>query len=232
MSIGAMTTLAAARDAGKPTKQDVGKSTSGEAEEPASLTDILVTQVPTELVAPYTAVTAAIVGAVGTPSKAVPNPDQLAGWRWLAFAILIVATVILIWEGKRRKSQAQDNPFPLLEVTGAVVAATGWAFALPGSPLIPYLHGTSQVLAPLIIAFAAVAATAMTASALQAPRDSAKANTESGGSGPIKRTGRFFVAARRRQQGYLRLQLLDAATATGTRMQYPCIPYRSAGTGA
>jgi hypothetical protein len=178
-----MTTLAATRDAGAPTKQDVGKSTSDKAEEPASLTDILVTQVPTELVAPYTAVTAAIVGAVGTPSKAVPNPDQLAIWRWLAFAILIVATVILIWEGKRRKSQAQGNPFPLLEVTGAVVAATGWAFALPGSPLIPYLHGTSQVLTPLIVAFAAVAATAMTASALQAPRASVKANTESGGAG-------------------------------------------------
>ena len=187
MSIGAMTTLAACRDVGTPTKQDVGKSPSGTAGEPASLTDILVTQVPTELIAPYTAVTAAIVGAVAAPSKAAPNPDQLASWRWLAFAILIVATVILIWEGKRRKSQAQGNPFPLLEVTGTVIAATGWAFALPGSPLIPYLHGTSQVLAPLIVAFAAVAATAVTASAMQAPRASAKANTESGGSGQSDR---------------------------------------------
>jgi hypothetical protein len=183
MSLGALTTLAAARDTRTPTKQDVGKSTRDKAQEPASLTDILVTQVPTELVAPYTAVTAAIVGAIAKPSKAVPNPDQLANWRWLAFAILIVATPILIWEGKRRKSQAKGNPFPLLEVTGAVIAATGWAFALPGSPLIPYLHGTSQTLAPLIVAFAAVAATAMTASALQAPRASAQVNARSGSPG-------------------------------------------------
>lgn len=172
MSIGALTSLAAVRDTRAPTKQDVGKSTAADkAQEPASLTDILISQVPTELVAPYTAVTAAIVGAVAKPSKAVPNPGQLTGWRWLAFAILIVATVALVWEGKRRKSEHSD--FPLLEITGAVIAATGWAFALPGSPLIPYLHGVSQTLTPLLIAFGAVAATAMTASALQAPRRSA-----------------------------------------------------------
>jgi len=168
MSIGALTSLAAVRDKRQPMKQDVGKSTPSQADAPASLTDILASQVPTELVAPYTAVTAAIVGAVGKPSKAVPNPDQLAGWRWLAFGILIVATVVLIWEGKRRK--AAGGPFPLLEVTGAVIAATGWAFALPGSPLIPYLNGSSQTLAPLIVAFAAVVATAVTAGALLAPR--------------------------------------------------------------
>jgi hypothetical protein len=172
MSIGALTSLAAVRDTGSPTKQDVGKSTApGKATEPASLTDILVSQVPTELVAPYTAVTAAIVGAVGKPSKAVPNPDQLVDWRWLAFAILIVATAVLIWEGKNRK--ASGGAFPLLEITGAVIAATGWAFALPGSPLTPYLHGAALTLTPLIVAFGAIAAASFTASALQAPRKSA-----------------------------------------------------------
>jgi hypothetical protein len=169
MSIAALTTLAAVRDNGRPTKQDVGKTTApGETKERASLTDILVTQVPTELIAPYTAVMAAIVGAVGKPSRAVPSPDQLAGWRWLTFAILIVATVVLTWEGKSRKSG--NKSFPWLEVTGALIAAAGWAFALPGSPLMPYLHGDSLVVTPLVIAFAAVAGTAMTASGLQEQR--------------------------------------------------------------
>jgi hypothetical protein len=180
MSVGALTTLAAARDRRPPRKQDVGKATGDKAEDPASLTDILVTQVPTELVAPYTVVTAAIVGAVVKPTKAIPNPDQLANWRWLAFAILIVATVVLIWEGKRRKSP--DPRFPWLEVTGGVAAATGWAFALPGSPLIPYVHGISKTLLPLTVAFAAVAFTAMTASALQAPRRLGRAKAGPGGS--------------------------------------------------
>ena len=174
MSLGALTSLAAVRDTRAPTKQDVGKSTTapGTAAEPASLTDILVSQVPTELVAPYTAVTAAIVGAVAKPSTAVPNPDQLTAWRWLAFAILIIATAALVWEGKNRK--APGGAFPLLEITGAVIAATGWAFALPGSPLTPYLHGVALTLTPLLVAFGAVAAAAFTASALQAPRKSAK----------------------------------------------------------
>jgi len=97
MSLGTLTTLAAARDKRSPTKQDVGKVTLDKAEEPASLTDILVTQVPTEIVAPYTVISAAIVGAVANPSEAMPNPDQLAAWRWLAFGILIVATVVLVW---------------------------------------------------------------------------------------------------------------------------------------
>jgi hypothetical protein len=172
MSVAALTTLAAVRDTRPPTKQDVGKSTAPDAaKEPASLTDMLVSQVPTELVAPYTAVTAAIVGAVDKPTTKVPNPDQLAAWRWLAFAVLVVATAALVWEGKRRK--ARGGPFPLLETVAGLVAATGWAFALPGSPLIPYLHGKSQTLAPLVIAFAAVAAGAIVAGTLQAPRRSA-----------------------------------------------------------
>jgi drug/metabolite transporter (DMT)-like permease len=100
----------------------------------------------------------------------MPNPDQLATWRWLAFAILIAGTVLLVWEGKRRK--AKGGPFPLLEVTAAVIAAAGWAFALPGSPLTPYLHGAGLTLTPLIVAFGAVAATAFTASALQTARKS------------------------------------------------------------
>jgi peptidoglycan/LPS O-acetylase OafA/YrhL len=181
MSLGALTTLAAVRDERPPTKQDVGKSIApGKAPEAASLTDILVTQIPTELVAPYTAVTAAIIGAVAKPTTAVPHPDQLAAARWITFAILIAATIVLTWEGKRRKSP--DRSFPALEVTGAVVAAVGWAFTLPGSPLTPYLHGSSLVVTPLIIAFAAVAGTAITAGGLQAPRRSAARTPRSAGS--------------------------------------------------
>jgi hypothetical protein len=176
MSVAALTSLAAIRDSRSPTKLDVGKSTStdpAKAEEPASLTDMLVSQVPTELVAPYTAVTAAIVGAVDEPTRKNPSPDQLAGWRWLVFAILIVSIVALVWEGKRRKSEG--GKFPLLEIVAALVAGVGWAFALPGSPLIPYLHGTSAILTPIVIAFAAVCLSSVIASNLQAPRRSARA---------------------------------------------------------
>jgi peptidoglycan/LPS O-acetylase OafA/YrhL len=131
------------------------------------------------LVAPYTAVTAGLVGLVAKVTSSNPHPDQHTAWRWAAFAILIVGIIGLTWEGKRRKSGG--GPFPLLEITGALIAGTGWAFALPGSPLTPYLHGTTaQTAMPLLIAFGAIVASALTANALQSPRNSAPPPAEQG----------------------------------------------------
>jgi hypothetical protein len=181
MSIAALTTVAAARDLGTPIKQDAGKATRNSPPVPASMTDLLITQVPTELVAPYTAVTAGLVGAVAKASSANMHPDQLTGWRWLALAILLVGTFGLTWEGKVRK--APGGAFPLLEITGALIAATGWAFALPASPLSPYLHGTAaQTATPLVVAFAAIVASSITAGALQSPRKSAPGQPAPAGS--------------------------------------------------
>jgi len=172
MSIASLTSVAAVRDTESPLKQDTGKATRAEGTVPASMTDLLVTQVPTELVAPYTAVSAALAGAVAKAASANPHPDQLAAWRWIAFVILVLGIVGLTWEGKRRKKPG--GPFPLLEVTGALIAGIGWAFALPASPLSPYLHGTAaQTATPLVIAFAAIVASSITAGALQSPRNSA-----------------------------------------------------------
>jgi hypothetical protein len=142
----------------------------------ASVTDLLVTQVPTELVAPYTAVMAAIFGLVAT-SGGQP-PDQLTTYRWLALSLLLAGTFVLVWQGKRRKAGGGD--FPLLEITGALVGAAGWAFAFPASPLQPYLHGSAaQTLTPLLIAFGAIVFMAVTASALQKERKSAHRAEES-----------------------------------------------------
>lgn len=174
MSIASLTTVAAAREVRKPRKQDAGKARHDKPPVPASMTDLLVSQVPTELVAPYTAVTAGLVGAITKATKRNPHPDQLTSWRWAAFAILIVGIVGLTWEGKRRK--ASGGAFPLLEVTGALIAGIGWALALPASPLSPYLHGTAAHIAtPLLIAFGAIVASSVTAAALQSPRKSAVA---------------------------------------------------------
>jgi len=174
VSISSLTTVAAVRDTESPLKADTGKATRAETGVPASMTDLLVTQVPTELVAPYTAVSAALAGAVAKATSANPHPDQLAAWRWIAFVILIAGIVGLTWEGKQRKKPG--GPFPALEVAGALIAGVGWALALPASPLSPYLHGTAaQTATPLVIAFAAIVASAATAGLLQNPRNSAPA---------------------------------------------------------
>ncbi len=168
MSISSLTSLGAARDQRVPTKHDVGKGVAAEPTQKASLIDVLVSQVPTELVAPYTAVMAAIIGAISKPSKSNPHPDQLVGWRWAAFGILVVGTIGLVWEGKQRKS---PGPRPVLEILGALGAAVGWAFALPDSPLSPYLHSkAAHTITPLLVAFAAIVFTVLTASALKSQR--------------------------------------------------------------
>lgn len=187
MSIAALTTIAAVRDYAAPVKQDAGKAKHDSSPVPASLTDMLVTQVPTELVAPYTAVTAGLVGAIAKATAHNPHPDQLTTWRWIAFAVLVIGTAGLTWEGKVRK--ASGGPFPLLEITGALIAAVGWAFALPASPLSPYLHGTAaQTATPLLVAFGAIVASSLTAGALQSPRNSAKGKQAPAG-GPAQPAG-------------------------------------------
>jgi hypothetical protein len=77
MSVSALTTLATVRAERRPTKRDLGMTTP---EDPqgatrASLTDLLVTAIPTELVAPYTALTGVIIELIDTPTAASPNPD-------------------------------------------------------------------------------------------------------------------------------------------------------------
>jgi hypothetical protein len=173
MSISALTTLAAAREERAPTKGDVSKAKHGtsKAGEAASTQDVLAAQVPTELVAPYTAITAAIVGLVTKPSAKNPHPDQLATWRWAAFALLVVGIIGFVYSGKRSKSAPENQAFPALAVTGALVSGVGWAFALPGGPLTPYLHSKAALtLTPILIAFAAIIAATLTAGNLKNPK--------------------------------------------------------------
>lgn len=186
MSVSSLTTIAAARAEGKtstgaasparkPQKGEIGKvpTDDARAQEDASVADVLAKQIPTELIAPYTAFTAAIVGAVAKPTKAKPNPDQLAVWRWLAFALLIGSVIALVWTGKAVKSNSWA--FPVLPVVAGVLAAALWAFITPGSPLVPYLHTkTATTLLPLAFAIAGVAVAAVTAALLTTGRPSTR----------------------------------------------------------
>jgi hypothetical protein len=155
-----MTTVAAVRDARSPTKSDVGKAPpedpQGDAR--ASLTDLLVTAVPTELVAPYTAATAIVVGLIDEPTLKVPDPSQHELWRWLFFGMLILGTAGAIFQGARKKNRRSraKRRLPKVEIAAGVVAAAGWGLALPESPLFPYLSGDNRAIVPVFAGFAAV----------------------------------------------------------------------------
>src|SRR5690349_14665912 len=132
MSVSALTTIAAARESAavgtKPTKNDVGAvhPAHPDAGDDAKITDVLAKQIPTELIAPYTAIMAAIVGAVAKPTTTNPNPDQLETWRWGAFVLLLVSVIALTWVGTWQKSGS--TTFPMIPIFAAGLAATFWAF--------------------------------------------------------------------------------------------------------
>jgi hypothetical protein len=181
MSVSSLTTIAAAREDvpdRRPTKGEIGKVPSyhPEAGQSAGVADVLAKQFPTELVAPYTALTAAIVAAVGKPTPRDPHPDQLIWWRWAAFAVLIASVILVVWFGKRQKTR--NWGFPAAAITSGVVAAAAWACMMPGSPVGPYLHSEhAQVLVPLFIAVGGVVAATLSASLLVSTQRPAS-NTE------------------------------------------------------
>jgi hypothetical protein len=172
MSVASLTTIAAARaeastPARKPKKAEVGgvPRDHSKADDDAGIKDVLARQIPTELVVPYTAITAAIVGLVAKPTTKNPRPDELVGWRWAAFVLLIASVVVMVWVGKALKSGSWG--FPFVTVSAGGLSATAWAFLMPGSPLEPYLDSrTSKALVPLFVAFVGVVVAAVTAALL------------------------------------------------------------------
>jgi hypothetical protein len=71
--------------------------------------------------------------------------------------LLLVGTAGAIYQRTRKKGRSRSKRrFPTAEIAAGVVAAAGRAFALPESPLIPYLDGGNKVIAPLVTGFAAV----------------------------------------------------------------------------
>jgi hypothetical protein len=182
VSVSSLTTIAAVREVAaeaaqprKPKKGQIGKVPPGhkDADANAGITDVLAKQIPTELIAPYTALTAALVGAVARPTKKNPHPDQLAGWRWAAFVLLVLSVIAMVWAGKVQKTGSWK--FPVVAVAAGVVTSVAWAFLMPGSPLVPYLHSKhATTLVPLFVAVGGTVVAAVTAALLtMAPRSRA-----------------------------------------------------------
>lgn len=151
MSIGSLSTIGVARDQRKPTQKDAGKDLAEAPDEEAKLRDMLVSAIPTELIAPYTFLVTAIVGLID-PETHAHFPDQFQALRWILFGLLCVGTVYFVQHSydKKKKSE-KSRGFPTLEVATGLVAAVVWGLSLPESPLVPQLNGDSRTLVPLII---------------------------------------------------------------------------------
>lgn len=169
MSISSLTGVALARNSANPTtKAESGENPTDTGHtQDASLATLLVKQVPTGLVAAYTALTAALV-ELTKPTDSDPNPDQLLGYRWVAFGIMVVTSFVLTYLSYRSKAEAGARQ-PVAELIGVTVAAAGWGLVTPESPALAQAEGSSGVALVLVIAFVATAINLAVAARLKQP---------------------------------------------------------------
>jgi hypothetical protein len=145
-----MTDLALERDQTTPRKSSVRRHgrTADAARQPAQAgdqpdqlqgtRDVLISAIPTEVLAPYTGLIAIIVSTIEG------GDDKMLVLRWAIYAVGIVAIAAWIGSGYLHQSAAQKRRrFPVLETITAAVAFAAWGLVMPGSPLSADLSGSA-----------------------------------------------------------------------------------------
>jgi hypothetical protein len=118
---------------------------------PQSFTDVVVSAIPTEPLAAYTALVGVVVGAVGLDDSRSYLP-----FRWGAYGAFLAIVVAAVWlayaraaagpMGPANEESRRRNSFPAAEVTSALLAGGAWGLSMPGSPLDGALAGTARTL--------------------------------------------------------------------------------------
>lgn len=146
MSIRSMTDLALERDKAPAKKQGVrrrGVPAAGDgpaADQLQKSRDVLVDAIPTEVLAPYTGLTAIIVSTIES------GDSQHLALRWGIYAVGLAAIAAWLCSGYLwRRASDRHRRFPLLEVLTATVAFAAWGLVMPGSPLAAELGGGSTL---------------------------------------------------------------------------------------
>jgi hypothetical protein len=144
MSVRALSSIAVQRDSAKA--GDGASATGGRDQSGlSSAGDALIHAIPSEVLAPYTALVGIIVSQV-TPT------DDRQGLRWWLFGVTLALVVLTLTVGFYRGRQDGGRVFPLLEVTTASIAFAAWGLAMPGSPLSLRVTGDDLTIATAIIA--------------------------------------------------------------------------------
>jgi hypothetical protein len=153
MSVGGLVDLAVAR--GKETPKRRNRYVSADdtsAATPVAL-GVLLTIIPVELVALYTAF------IVGTTTRITPSDQflanyktqhktdypytytrDLAGWRWAVYLILALTAIGIVYQGWSKKRESTDNrKFPISEAFAGAAAFAVWGLVMPGGLLGSYV---------------------------------------------------------------------------------------------
>ena len=116
---------------------------------PQQFSDVLISAIPTEPLAAYTA----ILGVAASALSAA-QPRAYLPFKWASFAAFVLITVLAVGVSYRRKvggpggvtNPASKRAFPWAEGVAALVAATAWGLAMPGSALNSQVTGTVATL--------------------------------------------------------------------------------------
>lgn len=175
MSTAGLVRAALARDEGDLTRSDVGRgnpsSLGGNDSEGATVPDLLVTMLPTGIVAGYTAFTSTLLVAI----EASNAESEYLPARWFGFVLMVALVLIvthLAYRGARHKLppniRSSDRRVTWAELVGATSAAVGWGLTIPGSPLIDAVpRGFYQFFWPGIVGFATVGIAMASATRMQ-----------------------------------------------------------------
>jgi hypothetical protein len=165
VSVDTMASLAVARNATSKTqtlkRREVRRVNKGKNDD-AKWRDIVLALVPTEIVAPYTAVITLVAGAVDDPTKRVPQPNDYAPLRWVVFVLFLALAIWAILRSYYDADMPAGSPpkeFPLAVFLGGMGATIVWELTIPESPLITMLSGKAKLGVPagiLIVAAAVI----------------------------------------------------------------------------
>ena len=122
---------------------------------------VIMTYLPTEIVALYTSVSTAI--------DREGNASTAFSAHWLAFYICLLMTPATVWLMYAGRVRLADRPLPLSwrrwpiwEMTASTLAFAAWAYSMPGSPFegLPgfYSRGVAAVVLPTTATFIALLA--------------------------------------------------------------------------
>ena len=120
---------------------------------PQRFVDVLISAIPTEPLAAYTALVGVAVGAID-----IAHPRAYLPFRWWCYIGFLVLTVLAVGISYLRAFPAPSTGappppkstkrlFPWAEGGAALIAAAAWGLAMPGSALNVQLTGTARTLA-------------------------------------------------------------------------------------
>ena len=109
----------------------------------------LIDAIPTEVLAPYTAILAIIIANTS-------SPETRAALRWWTYAASLGFIIVFVVVSYLRSS-AKKRKLPWAELAAALVAFGAWGLAMPGSPLTISLHASDFAIASAMISIGGAA---------------------------------------------------------------------------